>query len=156
MMIFLSTRTLLAIAAVVDIAINARPLPVSSKTLSERHKLPPRHLETMLQTLVQAGILKGVRGPKGGYALARERRRITAGDIVRATLNVIGDNDNDPQSHSDLVSLILYPALKEAGHVFLERLDEITVEDLCQSAEIHDIFMVSQKKLPPKSMDFAI
>jgi Rrf2 family iron-sulfur cluster assembly transcriptional regulator len=36
-----------------------------------------------MQELVRAGILKGVRGPKGGYRLARERRRVTVGEIVR-------------------------------------------------------------------------
>ncbi|NBQ40628.1 MAG: transcriptional regulator, partial [Alphaproteobacteria bacterium] len=71
----LSRRSLLAIAAVVDIAIHARPDPVAAKHLAERHQLPPRHLETILQALVRAGILKGVRGPKGGYELATERRR---------------------------------------------------------------------------------
>ena len=39
----------------------------------------PRHLETLLQELVRARILKGTRGPRGGYELARERRRISVG-----------------------------------------------------------------------------
>ena len=52
-----------------------------------RHKLPPRHLEPVLQALVHDGILKGVRGPHGGYELARERKRITAEDILRAAGN---------------------------------------------------------------------
>ena len=85
-MILLSRRSQLAIAAVVDVALHARPSPVAAKALSARHNLPPRHLETLLQALVKAGILKGVRGPRGGYELARERRRITAGDIVRAAM----------------------------------------------------------------------
>ena len=38
------------------------------------------------------GILKGVRGPRGGYELARERRRITAGDIVRAAMTATGED----------------------------------------------------------------
>ena len=84
----LSRRSLLAIAAVVDIALHARPTPVAAKSLAARHNLPPRHLETVLQALVRLGILKGVRGPRGGYELARERRRITAGDIVRAAMSV--------------------------------------------------------------------
>ena len=61
-------------AAVVDIALHARPAPVAAKALAARHNLPPRHLETLLQALVRANILKGVRGPRGGYELARERR----------------------------------------------------------------------------------
>ena len=75
----LSRRSLLAIAAVVDVALYARPSPVAAKALAARHHLPPRHLETLLQGLVQANILKGVRGPRGGYELARERRKIIGG-----------------------------------------------------------------------------
>ena len=97
-MILLSRRSLLAIAAVVDIALHARPLPVAAKHLATRHNLPPRHLETMLQALVRAGILKGVRGPRGGYEIARERRRITAADIVRAAMNSTGEDSDASDS----------------------------------------------------------
>ena len=83
-MILLSRRGQFALAAVVDIAIHARPLPVSAKALAARLALPPRRLESLLQDLVHANILKGVRGPRGGYELARERRRITAASILRA------------------------------------------------------------------------
>ena len=62
------------------------PRPVSAKTLAARRRLPPRHLEPVLQALVQDGILKGIRGPHGGYALGRERNRITADDILRAAI----------------------------------------------------------------------
>ena len=82
----LPRKGILAIAAVVDIALHDGEHPVSAKTLAVRHGLPPRHLETLLQGLVQANILKGVRGPRGGYELARERRKISAGEIVRTAL----------------------------------------------------------------------
>jgi hypothetical protein len=78
----LSRRSVLAIAAVIDVALHSLSAPVGAKVLAQRHKLPPRHLETLLQGLVHAKILKGVRGPRGGYELARERRRITVGEIV--------------------------------------------------------------------------
>ena len=48
----------LAIAAVIDIALNARSRPVAAKSLATRHRLPPRHLEPVLQALVRHGILK--------------------------------------------------------------------------------------------------
>src|ERR1700733_4782398 len=74
-MILLCRRSVLALPAVADIAIHARPKPVAAKMLAERLDLPPRHLETLLQALVRADILKGVRGPRGGYELERGRRR---------------------------------------------------------------------------------
>jgi Rrf2 family transcriptional regulator, iron-sulfur cluster assembly transcription factor len=66
----LSRKGLLAIAAVVDVALQRDGRPVSAKTLTARHGLPPRYLETVLQSLARDGILKGLRGPHGGYYLA--------------------------------------------------------------------------------------
>jgi Rrf2 family protein len=76
-------KGLLAIAAVIDVAINARARPVSAKALAARHQLPPRNLEPVLEALVRDGILKGIGGPHGGYELGRERSSITANDILR-------------------------------------------------------------------------
>src|ERR1700752_2190353 len=80
----LPRKGVLAIAAVIDIALNARGRPVAAKALANRHRLPPRHLEPVLQALVRQGVLKGIRGPRGGYELARDARQITADDILRA------------------------------------------------------------------------
>ena len=105
-----SRKGILAIAAVIDVAINARSRPVSAKALAARHKLPPRHLEPVLQALVRDGILRGVRGPHGGYELAREHRRITADDILRAAGSTEDDGD-PPLPNSSLVSDVVRPAL---------------------------------------------
>jgi len=139
-MILLSRRSLLAIAAVVDIALHARPAPAAAKLLAARHNLPPRHLETMLQALVRAGILKGVRGPRGGYELAKERRKVTAGDIVRAAMTSTGEDSMPPIPESKLVDLVVGPAVRDAGEVFLASLDKLTVEDLCHQAEERNVF----------------
>jgi Rrf2 family protein len=133
-MILLSRRSLLAIAAVVDVALHARPMPVAAKALAARHNLPPRHLETVLQALVRQGILKGLRGPRGGYELARERRRITAGDIVRAAMTS-SDETLPPLPDSKLVDVVVAPAVKRATDAFLADLDSVTVDDLCREAE---------------------
>src|SRR6476660_1517005 len=82
-MLKLSRKTLLALEAVIDIAFNARPEPVQAKEITARQGVPRRYLEQVMQQLVRAGILRGVRGPRGGYRLARERRRITVGQVVR-------------------------------------------------------------------------
>ena len=137
-MILLSRRSLLAIAAVVDVALHARPLPVTAKALAGRHKLPPRHLETVLQALVREGILKGLRGPRGGYELALERRRITAGDVVRAAMTATGEDGLSPLPESKLVDVVIEPAVKSAASAFLSELDALTIDDLCRRAEAED------------------
>ena len=131
----LSRRSLLAIAAVVDIALHSRPSPVAAKALAARHKLPPRHLETLLQGLVHAKILKGVRGPRGGYELARERRRISVGEIVRTSVSLSTADPEDIGSRSKLLEKVIEPSVRKAGQSFLANLDAITVEQLCEEAE---------------------
>ena len=132
-MSLLPRKGILIITAVVDIAINARNRPVAAKALAARHRLPPRHLEPVLQALVREGILKGVRGPRGGYELAREQRRITADDILRAAGTV--EDDGDPWvSGSPLLNQVVAPALAQAEATFSNALARISIEDLTRSA----------------------
>ncbi len=118
-----------ALMATLDVALHARGRPVSSKALAARHDLPPRRLESMLQALVHAVILKSIRGPFGGYELARERRRLCVGEIVRIALRA--DAEEEPQEKSPpLLDAVLAPVLDEAETMVLARLDEITLDEL--------------------------
>ncbi len=128
----LSEKSLLAVAAVVDVAIHARGQPVAAKALAERHRLPPRHLEPVLQALVHAGILKGVRGPRGGYELARERRRISVAEVVR-----VAETASEEQTGTlpSLVTRIVRPAVAQGEEAFETALAAVTIESLCREAE---------------------
>ncbi|MBX9774878.1 MAG: Rrf2 family transcriptional regulator [Xanthobacteraceae bacterium] len=133
-MLLLPRKGILAIAAVLDIAMNARGRPVAAKSLASRHRLPPRHLEPVLQALVRHGILRGVRGPRGGYELARSEGDIAADEILHAASSV-EDNDDAPLAGSALLSDVVVPALERAEEKFSEVLSRITVADLAKSAE---------------------
>lgn len=128
-----SRKGILAIAAVLDVAVHAGGRPVSAKALAARHELPPRHLEPVLQALVHEGILKGIRGPRGGYELARPQSDISAEDILRAA-STAEDVDCTPTNGSPLVSAVVWPALREAERVFSSALASINVEDMTRQA----------------------
>ena len=89
----------------------------------------------MLQGLVHAKILKGVRGPRGGYELARERRRITVGEIVHIAMSLSTADPEDLGANSVLLARVIDPAVRRAGETFLANLDAITVEQMCETAE---------------------
>ena len=129
----LPRKGILAIAAVLDIALNSRGRPVAAKALATRHRLPPRHLEPVLQALVRHGILRGIRGPRGGYELAREQRRITADDILRAA-GTAEELDGASLTGSTLLNKVVMPALGQAEDAFSAALACINVEDLAHSA----------------------
>lgn len=130
-MILLAKRGTLALAAVLDIALHARPEPVAAKALAQRLGLPPRHLEPLLQVLVRGGILRGVRGPKGGYELARERRRISVAEILRASLS---EPDESPEPMPALIEHVVAPLAADISTKVLDGFEEVTVDDLCSKA----------------------
>ena len=133
-MTLLPRKGVLAIAAVIDVALRAHGRPISAKALAARHGLPPRHLEPVLQALVRDGILKGIRGPRGGYELARESRLVTANDILRAA-GTADDTEEQTEASSDILNRVVLPVLASAEHEFGIALGRINVEDMARNAE---------------------
>jgi Rrf2 family transcriptional regulator, iron-sulfur cluster assembly transcription factor len=132
----LSKKLLFAIEAVLDIAYNAGDEPVQSSEITRRQGIPRRYLEQVLQQLVRAGVLAGVRGPRGGYRLARERRRIAVGEIVRVirAMETASDPVEDPAG-SDLGHRVVRPMWLELQEGFMAQLDSVTIDDLCRRAQ---------------------
>ena len=126
---------LFAIEAVLDIAYHAGARPVQSRQITRRQNIPRRYLEQALQHLVRQGILVGVRGPRGGYRLARERRRISIGDIVRVVRDMEANSTLIEDSPgSALGQQVVRPLWTELQNEVMERLDSMTVDDLCSRA----------------------
>jgi Rrf2 family transcriptional regulator, iron-sulfur cluster assembly transcription factor len=134
-MLRLSRKTLFAIEAVLDIAYHSSSEPVQSREITRRQGIPRRYLEQALQNLVRHGVLVGVRGPKGGYRLARERRRITVGEVVRVVRKVETSEDalNDAVG-SPLGQKVVRPLWGELQNDVMVRLDAVTIDDLCTRA----------------------
>ena len=131
----LTKKLLFGIEAVLDIAYNGGASPVRSAEITARQGIPRRYLEPVLQELVRHGILVGIRGPSGGYRLARERRRVSVGDIVRAVraLETGEDPISDPAG-SALGHQVVRPLWKELEDEMMRRLDGLSLEDLCGRA----------------------
>jgi Rrf2 family protein len=134
-MIRLNKKLLFAIEAVLDIAYNGGVAPVRSAEITSRQGIPRRYLEPVLQELVRHNVLIGIRGPSGGYRLARERRRVSIGDIVRTVreLETVEDPIEAPGG-SALGEQVLRPLWRELQDETMRRLDTLTLEDLCTRA----------------------
>ena len=151
-MLNLSRKLLFAIEAVVDVAYHSGAAPVQSGEISERQGIPRRYLEQVLQHLVRAGLLTGQRGPRGGYRLARERRRITVGEIVRTVAELEAAPDPTAgEEGSDIGLKVVRPLWRELQQRLMAELDALTIEDLCQRAQAAGIRSAAAGKL-----DFAI
>ncbi len=151
-MLRLSKKMLFAIEAVLDIAYHSASAPVQSREITRRQGIPRRYLEQALQQLVRQGVLTGVRGPRGGYRLARERRRISVGDIVRVVRKMEpGENPLPDAGRSDLGRNVVQPLWVELHEEVMERLDSVTIDDLCTRADHAGVVSEGRKHL-----DFSI
>lgn len=134
-MLRLPKKMLYAIEAVLDIAYHAGSAPVQSQEITRRQGIPRRYLERTLQELVRQGVLTGVRGPRGGYRLAKERRRISVGDIVRVVRGMEGaDTPAADKGGSELGQKVVRPLWAELQAGVMATLDATTIDDLCLRA----------------------
>lgn len=153
-MLKLPRKTMAALEAVLDIAYHARSEPVQSKEITRRQGIPQRYLEQVMQQFVHAGVLKGVRGPRGGYTLARERRRITLGELIRVIAAIEDEEDGADRrlgQGSELGAKVLRPVWEEAQGTLMQQLDAITLDQLCGKAR--DLKIAGDK---PDPVDFNI
>ena len=97
---------------------------------------------------MRADILIGVRGPRGGYRLARERRRISIGEISRVVRAMeTAANPIEGPAGSEIGSKVVRPLWAELQGELMERLNAITIEDLCLRAHKENIDSEATQKL---------
>ena len=78
----LSTKGRYAIMAMMEEALNQKTRPVTLADISEEQGISISYLEQLFARLRKNGLVKGTRGPGGGYCLARPANEITIADIV--------------------------------------------------------------------------
>lgn len=148
----LTKKVISAVEAVLDIAYHAGGEPVQSSDITRRQGIPRRYLEPVLQRLVKHNVLVATRGPRGGYRLARERRRTSVGEIVRIVRDM--ETASDPlvsDQNSDLGVTVLKPVWEQMQEECMRKLDALSVEDLCAQAQ--RLGVPSEAKAP---LDFVI
>lgn len=80
----LTTKGRFAVTAMIDLAICSGDGPVTLAGISERQKISLSYLEQLFGKLRRNNLVESVRGPGGGYCMARPMQQITVADIVRA------------------------------------------------------------------------
>jgi Rrf2 family iron-sulfur cluster assembly transcriptional regulator len=80
----LTTKGRFAVTAMLDLAMHGQGGPVTLAGISERQKISLSYLEQLFGKLRRRELVESVRGPGGGYHLARDAARVSVADIVRA------------------------------------------------------------------------
>ena len=140
-------RIIYAIEAVLDIALNAGVNPVQNVAVAKRQGIPKRYLEQTLQILVKNNILVASRGPRGGYRLARERRKIKILDIIKS---VTTEKEVGELYKSKISKIIIQPLINKFLEESMVYLNKISVED------IYNQYKQKNKDNSNKKVDFVI
>ncbi len=140
-------RIIYAIEAVLDIALNAGVNPVQNVAVAKRQGIPKRYLEQTLQILVKNNILVASRGPRGGYRLAKERRKIKILDIIKS---VATEKEVNELYKSNISKIIIQPMIKKFLEESMVYLNKISVED------IYNQYKQKNKDNSNKKVDFVI
>lgn len=134
----LSTKITYGVRALFDIAYHSRGLPAKVADIARRQGISPRYIEQIFISFKKKGIIKTVRGPKGGYLLAREPGDISLGDIIRSIEGnieivsckpVSSEGANECKIRKQCVTAPIWNELNEKISSFF---DSITIEDLCE------------------------
>jgi Rrf2 family protein len=79
----LSARVDYALRAAAELAAAGSGLTTVGE-LAKGQEMPPKYLENILLQMRRAGLVRGQRGPEGGYVLARPADQISLADVIRA------------------------------------------------------------------------
>ena len=132
----LSTKTRYGVRSVLDLALNYGIEPVSLKEIAAHQQLPHKYLEHVLARLRAAGFVRSVRGPQGGYTLAKPPDQIT----IREVFDVLEGSEGfvhcttDPQVCDRYDICVTREVWARMYAACMEVLESTTLEDLAQRA----------------------
>jgi Rrf2 family iron-sulfur cluster assembly transcriptional regulator len=80
----LTTKGRFAVTAMIDVALYGTGGPVTLAAVADRQKISLSYLEQLFGKLRRAGLVESVRGPGGGYNLARAAAEVSVADVILA------------------------------------------------------------------------
>jgi Rrf2 family transcriptional regulator, iron-sulfur cluster assembly transcription factor len=95
----LSTKGRYAVMAMVDLATQPQDKPVGLAAIAKRQEIPLAYLEQIFSRLKNAGVVKSVRGPGGGYKLGKPAEEMNVAEIMYAADEPIKMTRCESDSH---------------------------------------------------------
>tara|TARA_Y100000590_G_scaffold470558_1_gene666325 strand:+ start:1700 stop:2146 length:447 start_codon:yes stop_codon:yes gene_type:complete len=144
-MIF-NKKFLHALEAILDISLYSTNSPTRAKEITKRQRIPSRYLEKILQELVHQNILKGTRGPNGGYTLGKEKRNIFLIDVYNAIL-LIEKRTKKKEIDTEVRTKIIDPFMKNITNEITSSFKLTTIYDLYKRINESKINIKKDKKI---------
>ncbi|HLB25344.1 MAG TPA: Rrf2 family transcriptional regulator [Nitrospirota bacterium] len=135
----LSTKGRYAVRAMFDLSFYSKGEPVPLSRISEREEISLHYLEQLFNKLRKGGVVESVRGPSGGFKLARKPSEITVEEIIRIVegeimpVSCVEAKDKKKVCHraEKCITFILW---KRLGKNITDFLSSVTLQDLVDEA----------------------
>jgi len=132
----LSTKGRYAVMAMVDLASHSRGNPVALADIAERQEISLSYLEQLFGKLRKGGLVKSVRGPGGGYLLARIPQQTRVSDIILAVDEPIQTTRCSPGTpagcHNNKGRCLTHDLWEELGNQIYLYLSSVSLHDICE------------------------
>lgn len=143
----ISTKGRYALRLMLDLAVNQKAdEPVQIKEIASRQGISNKYLEQIISVLNKAGYVRSIRGPQGGYLLAKNPQEYTVGMILRLTegsmapVSCLEFEENDCTRKDECVTLRLWKKLDDAIKGVI---DSVTLADLVEwQQEMSDHYVI--------------
>lgn len=132
----LSTKGRYAVTAMVDLAQTSDGRPVALADIAKRQEISLSYLEQLFGKMRRRDLIESVRGPGGGYLLARPAEDVRIADIIKAVDEPVRTTRCEPESaigcKSDASRCLTHDLWEELGHQIHLYLNSVTLRDVCE------------------------
>lgn len=126
----LSTKSRYAVTAMLDLALNGSEGPVTLADISENQSISLSYLEQLFAALRAKGLVRGVRGPGGGYYLGRDSSEISIADIICAVDEWVEYTRNKAQQLPPEAACTTRGLWEDLSQQIFDFVAEISLQDL--------------------------
>jgi len=134
----LSTKGRYGLRALVDLVLYAQGEPMPLASIAGRQEISVQYLEHVFSALRKGGIVKSVKGPRGGYTLAEPPEKMTIGKVLQAvegTHSIVEDLRKEEAQPENTIEQVLRESLwQPIDEAVANVLQEITLADLAAEA----------------------
>jgi Rrf2 family iron-sulfur cluster assembly transcriptional regulator len=144
----LTTKGRYAVTAMLDLAFHSQIKPVTLTEIATRQTISLSYLEQLFARLRRAGMVKGVRGPGGGYTLCGEASEINIADIIAAVDEQVDatrcGGEANCQKHQACLTHDLWMGLSDQIRDYLRG---ITLAELLERQSVQDVAMRQDQEI---------
>ena len=131
----LTTKGRFAVTAMIDLAMRQGNGPVTLSGISQRQAISLSYLEQLFGKLRRHEIVESIRGPGGGYSLARPAGKVTVADIIIAVDEPLdatqcGGKENCHGAHTDGARCMTHELWTTLNEKMVDYLDSVSLQDL--------------------------